>query len=273
MVLSFFAYPRSRMYSMILLMTILSLILATLPGERKAGFSMKGIGILILLIGVSGSVASYCRVKGEMHTRKLLISQQQRNFARMIREADKAASWFYPMDLTSTPLAWYKGMAHYYSGNVAEAKRMYEEADRVNPNHLRVLNDLGTTCEKLGERDAAIRYYLRALSITPRSVEVNLNLSAVYFNKRNIDSAYYYIDRIYGLPMSWKEDKDYQAFLKAILYAKAYAFLIHPDDLDSLNSRYPFLDDDKILKAIYEQSKSENQPFTKKLRQFTPLKD
>lgn len=268
MVMSLFSYPRSRFYSMLILMINFSLILSLVKGTGAWKVSKKYFSLYILLLAGFGVFASYSRLSGEIHMKKLYLAQKQSNFARMIREADKAASWFFPMDITSTPINWYKGMAYFYSKNIPEAKKMYELALTVNPNHLRVLNDLGTTYEQGGENEKAIRIYKRALDITPQSVEINLNLSAAYYNLRNIDSSFYFIDRVYKLPLSWKEEQDYKKFLNAILYAKAYFYLSSFSDSIEMKKNYGFLDDPKNLNAIYELSKEQKEPFTKILKEF-----
>ncbi len=268
MVMSLFSYPRSRFYSMLILMINFSLILAFVPDAGKRMISKKYVLFCVFLLAGFGVFASYSRLSGEVHMKKLLLAKQQNNFARMIREADKASSWFFPMDLTSTPISWYKGMAYFYSKNIPLATEMYENALIINPNHLRILNDLGTTYEQGGEKEKAIRIYKRALEITPLSVEVNLNLSAAYYNLRNIDSSFFFIDRVYKLPLSWKEEQDYKKFLNAILYAKAYLYLSQICDSTEMKEKYDFLDDPIKLKAIYEGSKGQNQPFTKFLRNY-----
>ena len=268
MVMSLFSYPRSRFYSMLILMINFSLILTFVQETKTKRISNKFVACCICLLMGFSIFASYNRLSGEVHMKKLLLAQQQNNFARMIREADKATSWFFPMDLTSTPISWYKGMAYFYSKNIPEAKEMYQNALLVNPNHLRILNDLGTSYEQSGEKEEAIQIYKRALVITPQSVEVNLNLSAVYYNLRNIDSSFYFIDKVYKLPLSWKEEQDYIKFLNVILYAKAYLYLNQTADSINVLGKYSFLNDPKKLKTIYERSKAQNQPFTKILKEF-----
>jgi len=193
----------------------------------------------------------------------MYVAQVHKNYPKLIREADQATSWIYPMDLTSTPLNWYKGMAYFYSGDVKAAIAQYETAIQINPNHLRILNDLGSSYQHTGLNDQAISCYRRALTISPLSIELNLNLSAVYFNLRNADSSFYFIDKIYNKPLSWSEEQTYTKFLDAILYAKAYSLLLQPPDTLLSTTEDSMISNAKFLKQLYVQSKEENQSFTK----------
>ncbi len=263
MMLSIFGYPRSRFYSMLILMIILAILLSMKTNEKARTLSGKFVAICVFLISIFSGYASYCRLKGEIHTKNMMIAQLHRNYARMIREADRAYSWYFPMDLTSTPFSWYKGMAYFYSRNVSEAIEQYQNALEINPNHLRVLNDLGSSYEHNGDRQSAVTYYKKALIITQQSIEVNLNISAAYFNLRNIDSSFYFIDKIYKQKMSASENKNYNQFLDAILYSKAYSVLLQETDTAFTRKGMTLINDKSLLRGIYTLSKDENKPFAK----------
>ncbi len=220
-VLSLMSYPRSRAYEMLLLMMLSALILAFVKTESTNKISLKVPVFVILIIGMTGVVVFANRVIDEIHSRKAIISQLRSNFPRMYSEADKADSWLFPLDITSTPLSWYKGMAKFYMNDLNSAMTEYEKAIKIHPNHLRILNDLATTYEKSGRRTEAIHYYRKALDISPLFVEGNLNISAAYYNSGNIDSAYYYINRIKDEPRSMQEESNYKVFLKAITERKS----------------------------------------------------
>ncbi len=263
MMLSIFGYPRSRFYSMLILMILFAILLSMKTNEKARTLSGKFMAIGIFLISIFAGYASYCRLNGEIHTKNMMIAQLNRNYARMVREADRAYSWYFPMDLTSTPFSWYKGMAYFYSKNVPEAIEQYKNALKINPNHLRILNDLGSSFEQMGDRQSAVTYYRKALAITPQSIEVNLNLSAAYFNQRNIDSSFYFIDQIYKQRMSVSEGKNYNQFLDAILYAKAYSILSQERDTVFMRNGMPLINDKGLLRGFYMLSKDENKPFAK----------
>ena len=160
------------------------------------------------------------RLNSEIHAKKMILAQVQGNFPRMRHEAEEALTWLFPVDISTTPIQWYLGMSRFYENDIAGAMKEYEVALKINPYHLRTLNDLATTYEKTGRRKEAIEFYRRGLQISPLFIEGNLNLSAAYFNSGNIDSAYYYINRINGQSMSMREESNHKLFLKVITSAR-----------------------------------------------------
>ena len=215
-VMSLSSYPRSRVYQVILLMLSASILISFSQGKNQYKINHRIIAFLLLLISVSGIVIFNLRLVSERHAMKVLNAQLKGNFNRQFTEAGKADSWLCPMDITSTPFSWYRGMAKFYMQNIPEAINEYEKAVLVHPNHLRVLNDLATSYETSGRREEAISLYRRALKISPMFVEGNLNISATYYNSEKFDSAYYFINQINDLKMSWKEENNYKKFKIAI---------------------------------------------------------
>jgi tetratricopeptide (TPR) repeat protein len=228
-VLSFFGFPRSRFYVMLLLMFYAALILIHDP-EKRAAFSNRTQGYRLFLIvslgiSVNGMYAAWSRFQGEVHTREILKAQFAKNFARMDREADKAASWYYRMDHTATPLVWYKGMAQFYSGNINAAIPLYERALAMNPNHLRIINDLATCYERNRDYPKAIETYRAGLKIAPFFTEGLLNLSATYYNSGLKDSALSAINRVQLLKISYREKVNYDLYLNTILETMAVEYV------------------------------------------------
>lgn len=146
-------------------------------------------------------------------------------------------------------------MAHFYSGNVNEAIRHYEMAVEMNPYHLRILNDLGTSYEQTGQREKAIEQYRRGLKVAPLFTEGLLNLSATYYNGGQTDSAFAVIDRIQKMKISGRETQNYTLFLKAILLAKA---IKHIENIKPETEKVRcsvLIEQDLDLSGIYNEAK------------------
>jgi len=239
MLLSMFAFPRLKFYVMLILMLYAALILSLAKDDKASSTVSNRMKLLFLFLCIIitsvGSAAAWYRLNGELHTKEILRAQFAKNFARMLREADKAESLFYPLDYTGTPIRWYKGMAYFYSGNIPEAVRLYEDAVQINPYHLRVLNDLATAYEKSGESKKAIKMYQKALMAAPFFTETLLNLSATYFNTGEIDSALAVINRVQLVKISYRDKQNYELFLNAILIRKAEALLKPFYNQESIN--------------------------------------
>jgi tetratricopeptide (TPR) repeat protein len=155
-------------------------------------------------------------------------------------------------------------MAFFYSGQIAAAKVAYEDAFEKNPYHIQLLNDLATALEQSNERERALEMYRRALTITPYFPHSLLNISACYFNVGKKDSAYVYIDKLFGLTLTYQEKKSYSTYLPAILREKIYAdSSSYPHDVRL--KAISLATDTSFVSKIYRNSKLKGLNFTQAL--------
>jgi len=268
-VTSMFSFPRVRFYAWIQLSVFAGMYFALTENENAfQKKSLQSVWKIILIasgiISVWAIVAGTIRYQGELHSKLLQVAKKQKNFARIVRESERASSWYFPVDETATPFTWYKGMALFYSGQVAAAKAAYEDAFEKNPYHIQLLNDLATTLEQSDERERAIQIYQRALSITPYFPHSLLNISACYFNVGKRDSAYVYIDKLYGIRLTYQEKKSYTTYLPAILREKIYAdSTSYPEDVRQ--QAMLLATDTAFVSKIYRNSKLRGLDFTQAL--------
>jgi tetratricopeptide (TPR) repeat protein len=64
--------------------------------------------------------------------------------------------------------------------NLKGAERLLKEAQKIDPNAVPVLIDLGILAAEKGDLQKSLRYLTRALSLNPRDPPVHYNLSIVY---------------------------------------------------------------------------------------------
>ncbi|HNS12474.1 MAG TPA: O-antigen ligase family protein [Bacteroidia bacterium] len=270
MVLSMFAFPRSKYYVMLILMLYAALVFIMEQKEKPLYVISGRVKVLLLVfcicISAAGSAAAWYRLNGEIHTKEILRAQFANNFARMLRETEKAESVFYVMDYSGTPISWYKGMAYFYSNRFPEAVNYYEQALKINPGHLKVLNDLATAYEKTNEKEKAIETYRRALSAAPYFTETLLNLSATYYNTGRIDSALSVINRVRLDKISYRDKKNYDQFLTAILLRKSEQLLSGTYDKDLINSYLLTRQGENDLKEMYDKAGRSEEVFLKLLK-------
>jgi tetratricopeptide (TPR) repeat protein len=119
---------------------------------------------------------------------------------------------FYQTDPTSTPLAWYTGLAWFRMNDPVKASLYFREALKYNPYHIHVLNNLASSCVSLGENDYAIGYYKKAVTIAPNFDEAWLNLCAVYYNQKQYEKAYGALIKV----NLYTREQRYRPFIKAI---------------------------------------------------------
>jgi O-antigen ligase len=217
--ISFFDYPLERIEHQILFYLILSVVVAkyycSLQKGKKSTNSIN-FGLLTLMIFVPvlfSFVVSINRFSGEFHTRKIYECQSKGDWNQLISEADNSVNPFYVTDPTSIPINWYKGVALYSSGNLKEAESCFEKAKSIHPYNIHVLNNLASCYETEGKHKEAEEMYAYALLISPRFDEARLNLSAVYFNEKEYEKAFYTIDRV-GVTT---KDEKYKIYLPVIL--------------------------------------------------------
>ncbi len=198
MVISFFSFPKERIVHNILLALIMTCIVSTyhqsFPRE-KAGDGSKIIYVRlpVLLLLIVCIVTGYVRLVSETHARQALIAQRAGNWQRLRAEIDKAASTFYQIDPTGVPLSWYRGIANYSTGRFQEAHGDFKYAYKIHPNHIHVLNNLGTSYAKLGDYESSIEYYKKALDVCPEFAEARINLGVLYLHTGNFSEARRYL--------------------------------------------------------------------------------
>lgn len=276
MAVSIFSFPRMRFYGWILLGLYAGLLYSFDRTEKNqtnlfSGKRWKFVFLLCAALCAWTLTTAITRYRGEVHSKLLQIAKKQRNFSRVVRESEKATSWYFPIDETATPFTWYKGMALFYSGNVSGARIEFENALRKNPYHIQLLNDLATSYEQTNERDKAISLYQRALSITPYFPQSLLNISACYFNIGRKDSAFIYIDKLYGIKLAFHEKTSYDIYLPAILREKIYmeANMLPEDDREKAVSEAT---DSAFVNTVYRLSKGKKTQFLSELAAAQPIR-
>lgn len=67
------------------------------------------------------------------------------------------------------------GVAYYYLGNYSEAIRWYSRAYELNSSSYRVLGNIASAHEAIGNDDLAVNYYKKAIDAAKQQLEVNPN--------------------------------------------------------------------------------------------------
>lgn len=219
MVIAMLSFPKERVEHQVFLSLMMATVLARYhqmrspSGEQKKNTTVIVFGFLFLLVAAVSAIAAVSRVYSEIHIGKGYNYRMRKEYRSVIDEMDKATTRFTTLDAFSTPLAWYRGEAQFILGMKEEALKSFEEAYKANPNHLHVLNNLGTTLELSGNRTLAKNYYSRALEISPRFSESLLNMCALLYNEKKYDSALIMLERVGDSIVSGRHER----FLEAVL--------------------------------------------------------
>jgi len=195
MVIAFFSFPKERIvhniYLMLIMASVLSIYHKSFPTKKRVTHP-TALLLHITLMGLllMSATFGYGRLRPEFHTKRALAARKAGNWDLVISEINRADSLFYSMDPASTPLPWYRGIANFSLGNIEEAFEDFKRAYEIHPNHIHVLNNLGTCHELLGRHNDAIRCYHKVLNISPQFQPSLVNLTAVYYNLGKDREAY-----------------------------------------------------------------------------------
>ena len=108
----------------------------------------------------------WSRCASDAHTSSALQAISAGDDAKAIVHLRLAETWLYTLDPTSTPLAYYRGLAHHRLGQEDQARRQFVRACIAHPNHLHALVNAARYQLMNGNRFAAEVYSMRARQLS-----------------------------------------------------------------------------------------------------------
>lgn len=185
MVVSFFNFPMHRIEHSTLMLFGLAVADAHVqdrPLIVSRGLKM-GISLIFLLLSVSAFYLGTERYIGEKNTRLALEARANHEWKQVIRYVDKVNLRLYPIEPSTTPVIWYRGIANFQLGKTDKALEDFLEARRVSPFHIHALNNIATCYAIKGDLDLAIEFYTEAIRINDRFSDALENLIAVHLSR------------------------------------------------------------------------------------------
>lgn len=268
MVIVCLSIPNDRYFPVLLFMLMAAFIFSSFlklnVSIKKVSYLKKwqllfGISLILSMVAIT---IGFIRLKSDVHLANAITAQRKKNWSRMSREIAATNKTFFPVDYTTTPLVWYRGFANFYSGNQQAALNDFKAAEKINPYHIQVLNDLGACYNLSGDIAKAMECYQRVIAIAPRYQGALENISVIYYNSGNIDSAFAILTR-YPL----KKTPSYKRNLSAILAAKANILASTTSNKllrEKINAK---AGDEKFLMGAFENAVKEKTTFEDKLIQ------
>ncbi|RLD63670.1 MAG: hypothetical protein DRJ01_03195 [Bacteroidetes bacterium] len=260
--ISLFTFPKERVsHNIIVFACFAIVVLLFYKEDKKITVKDKHKYILMLFslaIGIYSFSITKQKIIGESQTKKVIKNQYASRWNREIREVNKIKGNFYSLDPYSTPIVWYKGVALSQLHKYAEAKIEYEKALKIHPYHIQVLNNLASCCDLLGDHNKSESYYKKALKISPDFKDALVNLSIVYFNKRENEKAY---NTIYRCSAKNPVPPKYKIVLKAILKKKLELLAIKIKNPYQRKKILELRNNDKRLIRLFNKAKRDKVTF------------
>jgi O-antigen ligase len=186
-VVSFFDFPNERVEHLVLFGTVLAVCSSI--ETRKASDAVllvrhwQALFLCAIVVGACGCLwIGAQRLRGDVNGARMRDLWENKEWQKAIDAGDRAASVFYTVEPSSTPLAWYQGIASFKLGNIDKAAYYFKRARVFHPWHLDVLNDLGACYNAQNDRLRAIECFSQALAVSPGFEPAVINLAALYYN-------------------------------------------------------------------------------------------
>lgn len=192
-IISFFNFPKNRIEHFLFLLFVVWQSTSLSEGPR-VNVRLSVFNSVLVPALLFFSFFFFQRLHAETRVREALESRSTSDWRSVTSELEKVDYNVYPLDPTTTPVSWYKGIAHFELKEFEKAFGEFKSAYELNPHHIHVLNNLATSYEIKGEHDQAIMLYERALKLNPYFPDALLNLVAVYYNQGNYKKALELID-------------------------------------------------------------------------------
>ncbi len=193
LVIAYFSFPKERIIQSVFMLLIISILLV-INGKKKdhkKPFTYPFVVNLVLLFPII--VVGYLRYESEVHLKKALSTNNGRI---ALEEISKVNEIFYSIDPTVTPVEWYKGVMYTRAKENKEAFASFLQAEKVHPNHVYVLLNIGDVYRYYGKKEKAIEYYSKALHISPRFEDALINMSIAYYDLWDYPKAYKVLQRV-----------------------------------------------------------------------------
>ena len=246
------SFPFEKVELLFLLMMLIHFI----PTTQK-GFNFKFMNhtrIILLVMIASTSIYWYA-----LEVKYLTFKKQEK-----IQVLKNLNYNFYSIDPTGLPVTWYIANDYYHKQQYDSAIKWYTIAHSHNPNHVHVLNNLGSSYININQLDTAKIYYQKALTINPIFTETLMNYASLEFNNGNIDGA---LDKILKVRID-KEPKNYRQYIAAIGQAKIEWLIALYDEAEFENFLKSIVNKPDFLYKISVNARLSGASYEDELRLF-----
>jgi O-antigen ligase len=259
MVISAVDFPLERIEHPVWMMMTLGLIAA----KKDTLHTWKGVKLrrwiwfLPFVLALVSLVVCTQRWKSELQLRKMYKAHATGNWKRLVAEGNRAQSAYFNMDYYSIPVQWYVGVGYFMQDNLVAAKKSFEEAYRLHPYQVHVLNNYGTCYEKEGNHTKAIELLEASHRLSPTFSDGIINLSGAYFNAGRYDEAFQTITQFrYD-----EQNERFKTFALAIIRVKLENIIAREKNTPFATYLRQIVSDDKAILNAYHESQLQEDTF------------
>ncbi|HHG84205.1 MAG TPA: O-antigen ligase domain-containing protein [Bacteroidetes bacterium] len=186
LVLASFAFPMERPLQFALLFFFFSAISIGIPQKWNREYPSFLLPLILLptsigLVGLSGLM-----MQSDQHAMLIMQARIQQNWPVVIREAEAAQQWYYPVNFANgTPLSWYIGTGYLLQGGNLASFSHLQKAHHIHPWHPHVGSNYAAALHGQGAVEEC-KMIMEDLLITyPEFHEVRINLNELYLQEGN----------------------------------------------------------------------------------------
>jgi O-antigen ligase len=252
LLISNFSFPIEKVELLILLFLFLAPGLKPISnpkGQKAIQFGVLGVMIVLLLLSVNW-----------LQMEKVYFLFKFENDTIALEEINKNQ---YTIDPTCTPLFWHEGNEDYNKADYEKALETYLVANKYNPYHVHILNNIGSCYYALNDKPKAEEYFKKALKINPNFLETQMNYSSFLFNSGDINGA---LDQILSIPPH-NEPENYRMYVVAIAKAKYQSMIELYDEPEFENYLNATVNNDDFLYEISKKARISGRSYEMELRE------
>ncbi len=215
MSVSFFSFPRERVFHIGMLIFYLAAISAMQPkpdGKKSPKLLPKyGLWSLLVVLAIS-FVVFFIRLNGSVHLKKAMNEVDRieevkadmregkitmaRAGALAAKHQDRIIDHISSIDLAlynvspdCIPALSYRAAQYFLRGDVQKAYADYKIAYRANPNNVSLLNNYAAAAGRVGKMQEALSLHEKQLDISPGFADAVANLARTHLAMDHIDEA------------------------------------------------------------------------------------
>lgn len=194
--ISFFSFPLQRIEHSVIMLFALAISDSHFGGHRiNGGKSLKwALASLLLMFSCSSLWIGLTRYQSEKEVKSALRSRAVGDWAAVITSINRTDQWLYPIEPSTTPVVWYRGIAYFQLNDLDLAFEDFKAAYKVNPHHVHVLNNLATCHVLKGNLLDGIDFYRKTIQHNQTFSEAYWNLLKVYVYLGRFEDALDLID-------------------------------------------------------------------------------